>query len=236
MFEKISEVYDYTWNRAISTVWSEWKEALDRPDIRIQLIGLSVVVTVYLWVIPEFLRYIQHRPGVMLYEPILNNLPAIDLSVYCFGILYLSVIATIFYLLTKPDRMVMGLIGYTILLSLRFLMIYLVPLDPPSKIIPLEDPFIDNLFYVNMHITKDLFFSGHVSTMFILYLVVDHPKLRQFLITGCGFVAVILLFQHVHYTLDIIAAPFFAWVAYRSAELIHKKLMESFSESDRITA
>ena len=235
MFEKIYEAYDYTWNRGISTVVSEWKEALERRDVQIQLVALSLVITFYLWFIPGFFRYIQHRQGVLMYDPILSHLPAVDLSVYIFGILYLSVIATVFYLLSRPDRMITGLTGYIILLSLRFLMIYLVPLDPPSKIIRLEDPFIDNFFYVNMHITKDLFFSGHVSTMFILFLAVDSQRLRQFLITGCVFVAVILLFQHVHYTLDVVAAPFLAWFAYKAAEMIHEKLHKLFYQPRQVT-
>lgn len=231
MFEKIYEAYDYAWNKGISTILSEWKEALERRDMRIQLVALSLMVTFYLWIIPGFFRYIQQRSGVTLNDPVLNHLPAMDLSVYCFGILYLSVIATILYLLTRPDRLITGGIGYMILLGLRLLMIYLVPLDPPSKIIPLKDPFIDYFFYVNMDITKDLFFSGHVSTMFIMFLVVDSPRFRQLLLAGCVFVAVMLLIQHVHYTMDVVAAPFFAWIAYRSAEFIHQKLWETFKSS-----
>ncbi|HKI47150.1 MAG TPA: hypothetical protein VKA08_17600 [Balneolales bacterium] len=230
VFEKIYEVYDYTWNKTVSTIWTEWKEALERRDIRIQLGGLFVVITFYLWALPGFFRYIQQRQGIVLNDPILNHLPALDLSVYCFGILYISVISTILYLLVRPDRMIIGLIGYVLLLSLRLLTIYLIPLDPPSKIIPLEDPFIDNLFYANMHITKDLFFSGHVSTIFILYLSVESPRLRQFLLGGCVFIAVFLLFQHVHYTLDIVAAPLFAWAAYQSAEQIYQKMRQLFGQ------
>ena len=236
MFEKIYEAYDYTWNKGISTVWAEWKEALERRDIRIQVVGLFALVTLYLWVLPGFFRYIQQRRGIVLNDPILTHLPALDLSVYCFAILYISVVSTILYLLTRPDRMIIGVIGYVILLSMRLLTIYLVPLDPPSKIIPLEDPFIDNLFYVNMHITKDLFFSGHVSTVFILYLSVESSRLRQFLLVGCAFIAVILLFQHVHYTLDIVAAPLFAWAAYRSAEQIHQKMGQLFDQQKESVA
>ena len=230
MFEKIYEAYDYDWNKSVSDIWSAWKTALERRGTRIQLAGLFIVITFYLWVLPDFFRYIQQRQGIILNDPILNHLPVMNLSVYCFTILYISVISTILYLVVRPDRMIIGLIGYVILLSLRLLAIYLIPLDPPSRIIPLEDPFIDKFFYVNMHITKDLFFSGHVSTVFILYLGVESSRLRQFLLVGCAFIAVILLFQHVHYTLDIVAAPLFAWAAYRSAEQIHQKMGQLFDQ------
>lgn len=229
MFEKIYEVYDYRWKKGVSVIYWEWKDALDRRKIRLQLGSVFAVIILFSWGIPGFFRYIQQRNGFMLGDPVLGHLPAMDLSVYCFGILYVSVIATVLYLLARPDRMIIGLVGYLIMLSLRLLMIYLVPLDPPSKIIPLRDPFIDNLFYVNMHITKDLFFSGHISTMFILYLGVESPRLRYFFLTGCVLMGIMLLLQHVHYTLDIVAAPLFAWIAYRSAELIHKKIHDYYS-------
>lgn len=228
MFGKIYEVFDYTWNKGVYVIYSEWKEALDRREIRLQLGGVFVAIIFYSWFLPGFFRYIQQRKGFVLFDPILNHLPAVNLSVLCFSILYVSVIATVLYLLVRPERMINGWVGYMIMLSLRLLMIYIVPLDPPSKIIPLRDPFIDNLFYVNMYITKDLFFSGHISTMFILYLGVESPRLRHFLLAGCVLMAAMLLFQHVHYTLDVVAAPVYAWIAYRSAELIHKKIQEQY--------
>ncbi len=224
MFEKLSEVYDYTWNRGISVTLNEWKDAWERPGIRIQLGCLAALTVFYSWVVPGFFRYIQQRQGAVLDDPVLHWLPAMDLSLYCFSILYLSLIFTFFYLLRQPDKLIIALTGYFLLLALRLLAIYLVPLNPPPRLVPLDDPFIDHLFYVNMHITKDLFFSGHVSTLFILYLSVDHQRLRRLILTGCCFVAVMLLIQHVHYTLDVLAAPFFSWVAYRLAAAIHNRL------------
>ena len=48
--------------------------------------------------------------------------------------------------------------------------INLVPLEPPDTILLLNDPFVQ-LFGKGEILTKDLFFSGHTGTLFLLFLL-----------------------------------------------------------------
>lgn len=58
-----------------------------------------------------------------------------------------------------------------------------------------------------IYLTKDLFFSGHTATTFLLLLYVwPHPKLRWPMLASHVLVVVSLFFAHLHYTIDVIGA------------------------------
>ncbi len=66
-------------------------------------------------------------------------------------------------------------------------------------------------------LTRDLFFSGHTSTLFLISLAVPGRRARPFFLACTAAVATCVLVQHVHYTVDVLAAPFFAYGAWRAA-------------------
>lgn len=58
-----------------------------------------------------------------------------------------------------------------------------------------------------VYLTKDLFFSGHTATTFLLLLYVwRFPRLRTLMLVGHVLVVVSLFFSHLHYTIDVIGA------------------------------
>jgi hypothetical protein len=91
---------------------------------------------------------------------------------------------------------------------------YLVALEPPAVTIPLEDPFVQ-IFGSGEVLMKDLFFSGHTSTLFLLYLTVTAPVLRRIFLAAVVAVAIAVIVHHTHYTIDVYVAPFFSYAAYR---------------------
>jgi len=103
--------------------------------------------------------------------------------------------------------------AYILLSVMRILSITLVPLNPPVGLIGLVDP-IGNFFYGEKFVTKDLFFSGHTSTVFLLYLCLPGKKDKKIALAVTILVGFLLLVQHVHYTLDVLGAFLFAWIAY----------------------
>jgi membrane-associated phospholipid phosphatase len=96
---------------------------------------------------------------------------------------------------------------------LRIAAMYLMPLEPPPGIIELRDPFVE-FFGGGRTLTRDLFFSGHTSTMFLLFLVMPGRRLRIAYACFTVIVGLCVVLQHVHYTVDVFAAPFFAYGAY----------------------
>ena len=98
--------------------------------------------------------------------------------------------------------------------------ITLVPLEPPKNLHPIVDAMA-NAFYGPHFITRDLFFSGHTATVFLMGLCLKGriDKLAAFIATS--FVGILLLVQHVHYTIDVVVAPFLTWFIF----LIAKKIV-----------
>jgi membrane-associated phospholipid phosphatase len=115
--------------------------------------------------------------------------------------------------------------GISVMGLTRCFVMYLVPLEPPISIIPLRDPFVEGVFYDNRVLVKDLFFSGHTSNMVLLTLLMDIKWLKIILAFASAAVGYLLMVQHVHYAIDIIAAPFFAYLAYRAALAIAGRLV-----------
>jgi hypothetical protein len=66
-------------------------------------------------------------------------------------------------------------------------------------------------------LTRDLFFSGHTATLFVLSLAMPTARLRGVGFAVTAFIAAGVLAQHAHYTVDVVAAPFFAYASYRIA-------------------
>ncbi|MFL5356004.1 phosphatase PAP2-related protein [Archangium sp.] len=57
------------------------------------------------------------------------------------------------------------------------------------------------------YLTKDLFFSGHTSTTFLLLLYVwRYQGLRAVMLVGHVLVVASVFFSHLHYTIDVIGA------------------------------
>jgi hypothetical protein len=53
-----------------------------------------------------------------------------------------------------------------------------------------------------------------------MYLVIDTKWLKNFFLVATLCVGVMVLVQHVHYTIDVIAAPFFTYLAYRLGKIV----------------
>jgi len=84
---------------------------------------------------------------------------------------------------------------------------YVLTFDPPTDMILLVDP-VTSYFYPDAGFAKDLFFSGHTSTLTLMVLLESNQFIRWSKVLITATVGWLLAWQHVHYTLDIIVAPF----------------------------
>lgn len=192
-----------------------WPAAWARPGFRWRL-GLVLLLLIGLLpVLPGFYHFIQARPGQQLADPLLALLPAHDNSALTFALIYGAIAATLSYLLPRPQRLLQTLWAYYLLQLMRMTMLWLLPLDPPAALIPLSDPLVDHLFGVTTQpVVRDLFFSGHTSTMMLLTLAGRSRRWRRAMGLATVAVGLLVLIQRVHYSYDVLAAPFFAWAAY----------------------
>jgi len=202
------------------TLQNNWKEAWSYKSFRFQS-ALTLLILALLGVsIPPFFRYIQSTPGYIINDAILNLLPVQDFSLSIFLLIYSVILLTVINLSTHPILFLKCIQAYCLLVLIRIFCLYMVPLDPERLMIPLDDPFVGRLFYNGTVVTKDLFFSGHVSTMFLFFLAIPFRSLKYFFIVATILVSVFILIQHVHYTIDVLVAPFVSWVSYRVVQKI----------------
>ncbi|TGE21415.1 hypothetical protein E5K00_14090 [Hymenobacter aquaticus] len=194
---------------------SSWPQLWRQPAFRWRLLGILAALLALGASIPRFFAFIQARPGVRLPDPLLAVLPAHDVSWLTFGVIYVSVAVAVVYLLPRPLRLLRALWAYGLLHLLRLLTLWLLPLEPPTGLVLLHDPLVDQLFYASATpITKDLFFSGHTATVVLLALAVGPRLLRRGLLLAAALIGLLVLVQHAHYSYDVAAAPLFAGLSF----------------------
>jgi hypothetical protein len=167
----------------------------------------------------RFVRWVEHRPGVVLPDPLLCLLAPRQLTWVIFALVYGGLLTGCSALLRRPQRLLLGLQSYGVMVLLRMLALWLAPLEPPLGMLPLEDPFV-RVFGPNELLTKDLFFSGHTASLLVVYWAIPRGRTRSILLLSAAGVACCVLVQHVHYGIDVLAAPVFALAAVRAAGLV----------------
>ena len=199
-----------------------WIFAWTKKSFRIQFIISLLWVCLLAFIAPKYLLFIEGRQGYEFNDIFLTYFTPVDVSWSIFTIIYAGIVAALIFLIPRPLKITNTLTAYCILTTARFASIYLIPLEPSAAIIPLNDPFAAKIVYSGEVITKDLFFSGHVSTLFLVTLAVDKGYLKVFLILATVAVALLLMIQHVHFSIDVLAAPIFAWISLKMVKLINK--------------
>ncbi len=175
-----------------------------------------VLIITILSLFPIFFQTIERRHGMFLNDPILRMLPAHNVSLAIFIIIWAISFLSVFRAAQTPLMFLTFLWAYIFLSTFRVLTITLVPLDPPAVLIGLVDP-LSNFFYGEKFVTKDLFFSGHTSTVFLLFLCLPGKTDKKLALLATICVGCLLLVQHVHYTLDVLGGLLFAWISYQIA-------------------
>lgn len=200
-----------------------WKKELEEKNFKITAIIAPILIIITMVIFTRFLNFIELRPGVVLSDPFLELFNPIDISWFTFAVMYGSLITAIIYLAHHPRQLILAFISYLFMIYFRIPAMWSIPLEAPATILPLIDPMVSDVG-VGRLMTKDLFFSGHTATIMIMYLSSPGKKWRIAFLIMTIIVALAVLVQHVHYTVDVIAAPFFAYVSYILAKKLSKKI------------
>lgn len=206
-----------------------WKTAFKHGLFRLQFALTCAVVLVGLFFVAAFLNFVESRPGIVIPDPLLKQFHPIDLTWPIFTVIYACVFLAFYGLRNRPIQIVVGLQAYGLMICFRLMSMYLLPLDPPREMILLEDPVVKQLVSGHHTPVRDLFFSGHTSTLFLLFLAAEHKGLKIFFSLATAFIALAVVLQHVHYSVDVLAAPFFAYGSFKLAYWLNRSFKEKMS-------
>ena len=198
-----------------------WRFAWDYPAFRVKLLLGVFLMGLIVFYLQDFFTFIQTRNGVLIHDWVLEKLPARDVSLYIFLILYPASGLFFWRMRNNTVLCITALWGYVFLCIFRMLSISLIPLEAPVGLVHMSDPF-SIIFYGSNLITKDLFFSGHTATLCLVGLCLENKKEKMWVFCGTAVLALLLLIQHVHYTADVIAAPFFSYFFWYLGKTIAK--------------
>jgi hypothetical protein len=196
-----------------------WRASVQSPEFRKKLITGLAIITIILSIFPFFFQAIEKRHGYLINDWVLNYLPAHNVSPVIFFFIWTTTVLIVIRLARDPEIFLKFLWSYILLCLFRMLTITLVALETPPHLIPITDP-LANAFYGPSFITKDLFFSGHTGTVLLMAFCLKNKYDKIYAYIATTFVGFLLLVQHVHYTIDVIAAPFLTWIVYLGGKRI----------------
>ena len=192
-----------------------WRATWNTPHKKKQIIIGTVIMMAVVIVMPHFFNAIQKRNGKLLDDWLLDIIPARNVSIAIFTVIWAMIVLAIVRAMKDPSIYIIYCWTYVFVTAARLTCISFVPLDPPAGLIQLTDP-LTGIFYGNSVITKDLFFSGHTATLTLICLCLKRKNDKIVATVATVVVAFLLLVQHIHYTIDILAAPVFVNVFYRA--------------------
>jgi hypothetical protein len=199
------------------SVKDRWKQACDTSPKLIRLISGSAILFTILSLLPHFFARIEKRQGVVLNDWILAHVPSYNVSSFIFIIIWGMGLLVLLRAIYKPEIYITYVWALIFVCIARMLAISLVALDPPKGLVILADP-LTGVFYGEASITKDLFFSGHIATVTLIFLCLEKRNDKIIAFFSIIAIAVLLIIQHIHYTIDIVASPIITYACYRLAK------------------
>jgi hypothetical protein len=195
---------------SIKTAWANtWKIKADRLKI---IIG-SVIILSIITALPIFFGHIEKRQGVVLHDWVLEHIPPHNVSIIIFIIIWGMALLILYRALYKPNIYTLYCWSLILVCIMRIISISIFALNPPVGFIPLADP-LTGVFYGQAIITKDLFFSGHIATVTLIFLCLEKKPDKIIGFISIIAIAVLLVVQHIHYTIDILASPIVTYACY----------------------
>lgn len=157
--------------------------------------------------------YVGKIQGTPVDDVILNNLPAVDIdSLIIFGSLLLTFVIVILSS-AKPKYLNFGLKSVALFIIIRSFFISLTHLGASPEQLQFDPSNIGYWLYNVLYNTRgDYFFSGHTGIPVLMALIFwPEKKWRYIFLASSIFSGAMVLLAHIHYSIDVFAAPFMTY-------------------------
>ena len=195
------------------------------PEHRYSLLG-ALVMLGGAYVAEHFanlyeLVYSARPTSVYVGDLLLDNLPVVDLNfIIIEGALFSIIFGTLFVVFLRPRYILFSLKAVALAIAIRALFISLTHVGIyPGNL----DPGIGffNSIYVYLNLQTGFFFSGHTALPFLIALIFWEKPLTRLVFLLMSFVfGIAVLLAHIHYSIDVLAAPFMAYGIFKIAQYL----------------
>lgn len=197
------------------------------PPYRLSLLsGFALLIGAYIaeHFANQYELLYRNRPtSVYVGDLLLDNIPSVDLNIIVIKLALLVIVFGTAYVLTKPQYVLFSLKAVALTIAVRAFFISLTHVGiHPESILP-ENGIFDSI-YTYLNLQTGFFFSGHTALPFLMALIFwrEAAPRTAFLSLSLIF-GVSVLLAHIHYSIDVFAAPFMAYGIFKIAQyLFHR--------------
>ena len=213
-----------------------WADALKNKKYLIHLVGWLIGLGIFITILPYYFNNVLlPKPGVVLNDWVFTRLTPRDWSTEIFFLIFAVPVLFFLFNFRKPEKVLASIQCYVVVNFMRITSLYLFTLETPEGIIPLVDPFLEKVAYGgNAIFTKDLFFSGHTSTLCIIFLLEDRRILKVLILISTILIGILLIWQRVHYTIDVLGAIIVTSLVFEGINWLNRRTFDLVNYSKKL--
>lgn len=170
-------------------------------------------------------RYVGQVTSIAVPDLILDHIPTLDIDALIIQAVLLATALTIVLTFLKPKCFSFGLKALSLFIIIRAVLISLTHLGAnPHQLVFNPNDFGYGIYNVLYNTNNDFFFSAHTGAPFLGALVFwRYRGIRYTYIVMSALFGASMLLAHIHYSIDVVAAPFVTYGIFHAARLLFKK-------------
>ena len=195
---------------------------------------LSFIKGVLLFIIALVLEgfadaYVSRLNGLSVDDLILSHIPAIDIDPVIIIAPLLLTFLILVLLILKPRYVNFTIKSLAVFIIVRSFFISLTHLGIDPHQLQFDTDSIGFGLYNILYNTKgDFFFSGHTGIPFLMALIFWDERMWRYVFLGASvLLGISVLLAHIHYSIDVFAAPFMAYGIFSISRFFFKESFES---------
>lgn len=163
--------------------------------------------------------YSSRVASTAVHDLFLDNLPVFNLNAIIVEGALTAIVFTLIFILYKPSYLIFTLKSAAIFIATRAVFISVTHLGIyPGQAGPDPTGFADRI-YTGLGLEGGFFFSGHVGLTFLMALILwDKKSWRYVYIIMAVVFAVSVILAHIHYSIDVLAAPFMTYAIFKISQ------------------
>jgi hypothetical protein len=194
---------------------------------------ISLLYSIMFLIIAFFIQkfadnYVIKTWGTVVWDIFLNNIPVYDIDKFIVYSTLACTFLTIILLIFKPNHLLFTIKSLALFVIIRSFFISLTHLwIHPHQIIFDSDTIGFWLYNLLYNSNNDFFFSWHTWIPFLIALILQKEKFwRNIYFATSAIFWISVIIWHIHYSIDVFAAPLITYSIYSLAKNYFKKDFE----------